>query len=97
MYIFDWDDEHGGQHDVGFIAEEVGEVLPEIVDYEENGIDAIGLDYSKLSPLLVEAVKALVAENDILKAELKTMKTENKEMNSRLDQLEAVLEKRIPK
>ena len=97
VYIFDWDDEHGGQHDVGFIAEEVGEVLPEIVDYEENGIDAIGLDYSKLSPLLVEAVKALVAENDILKAELKTMKNENKEMNARLDQLEAVLETRIPK
>ena len=59
MY-FTWDEEHGGQHDVGMIAEEVGKVLPEIVVYEENGIDADGMDYSKLTPLLVEAVKALL-------------------------------------
>lgn len=55
---FDWNAERGGHHDVGFIAEEVGAVLPEIVAYEENGVDAIGLDYSRLTPLLVEAVKA---------------------------------------
>jgi hypothetical protein len=55
---FDWDEEHGGGHDVGMIAEEVGKVLPEIVVYEENGIDADGMDYSKLTPLLVEAVNA---------------------------------------
>lgn len=56
---FDWDEEHGGQHDIGCIAEEVGKVLPEIVVYEENGIDANGMDYSKLTPLLIEAIKAL--------------------------------------
>ncbi|MEE9189544.1 MAG: tail fiber domain-containing protein [Candidatus Neomarinimicrobiota bacterium] len=55
---FIWDEEHGGHHDVGMIAEEVGKVLPEIVVYEENGIDADGMDYSKLTPLLVEAIKA---------------------------------------
>jgi hypothetical protein len=33
-------------------------------DDEENGIDANGMDYSKLTPLLVEAVKALRAEKD---------------------------------
>ena len=56
---FDWDEEHGGGHTVGMIAEEVGKVLPEIVVYEENGIDAKGMDYSKITPLLVEAIKAL--------------------------------------
>ena len=55
---FDWDEEHGSGHTVGMIAEEVGKVLPEIVFYEENGIDAKGMDYSKMTPLLVEAVKA---------------------------------------
>jgi len=67
---FNWDNEHGGHHDVGMIAEEVGKVLPEIVDYEDNGVDAIGMDYSKLTPLLVEAVKQLKAENDLLKQRL---------------------------
>jgi hypothetical protein len=59
---FDWDEAHGGHHDVGFIAEEIGEVLPEIVGYEENGSDATGLDYSKMTPLLVEAVNAMRKE-----------------------------------
>lgn len=55
---FIWDENHGGQHDIGMIAEEVGAVLPEIVVYEENGIDANGMDYSKLTPFLIEVVKA---------------------------------------
>jgi len=70
---FDWDAEHGGQHDVGMIAEEVGKVLPEIVEYEENGIDATGMDYSKLTPLLVEAVKELKKENDLLKQRIEVL------------------------
>ena len=36
--------------------------LPEIVSYEENGVDAIGMDYSKMTPLLVEAVNAMRRE-----------------------------------
>ena len=59
---YDWDVEHGGQHDIGFIAEEVGMVLPEIVVFEENGVDASGMDYSKMTPLLVEAVNAMRLE-----------------------------------
>ena len=34
------------------------------VIYEENGIDAIGMDYSKMTPLLVEAVNALRDEKN---------------------------------
>jgi hypothetical protein len=67
---FDWDGAHGGRHDVGMIAEEVGKVLPEIVVYEKNGTDAIGMDYSKITPLLLEAIKAQQVEIDALKAEI---------------------------
>ena len=68
---FNWDEEHGGEHDVGMIAEEVGEVLPEIVQYEEDGIYTIGMDYSKLTPLLVEAVKELKTDLDELQKQHK--------------------------
>jgi hypothetical protein len=63
---FDWDQEHGGKHSVGFIAEQVGEVLPEIVDYEKDSEYAIGMDYSKITPLLVEAVKAQQKQINIM-------------------------------
>ena len=55
------------------IAEEVGKVLPEIVVFEENGVDASGMDYSKITPLLVEAIKALKAESDLLKERLEKL------------------------
>jgi hypothetical protein len=72
---FTWDEQHGGRHTIGMIAEEVGEVLPEIVSYEENGVDATGMDYSKLTPLLVEAIKELKAENDSLKQRLEALES----------------------
>jgi Chaperone of endosialidase len=89
---FDWDDEHSGNHDLGMIAEVVGEVLPEIVQYEENGIDAIGMDYSKMTPLLVEAVNALRAEKDSQLAEkdeqIEMLSFQIEYLEQRLTQLE---------
>ncbi|MGB6676072.1 MAG: tail fiber domain-containing protein [Terriglobales bacterium] len=46
-----------GKHEIGVIAEEVGAVVPEVVTYEENGKDARGVDYSRLTALLIEATK----------------------------------------
>ena len=77
---YTWDAEHGGHHDVGMIAEEVGAVMPEIVRYEANGIDAVGMDYGKITPLLVEAVKALQADNDDLRAEVTDLRAMVKQL-----------------
>jgi len=87
---FDWDEEHGGNHDVGMIAEEVGAVMPEIVNYEENGIDAIGMDYSKMTPLLVEAVNALSSESDRRLAE---KDYEISELRQQLSDLQMIVER----
>ena len=52
---FTW--KESGHKDFGFIAEEVGKVLPQLVSYEPGGKNAIGMDYSKITSLLVECVK----------------------------------------
>ena len=55
---YDWNKESGKEgHDVGVIAQEVMEVLPEAVTTRDNGYLAV--DYQKIVPLLVEAVKEL--------------------------------------
>jgi len=87
---FDWDEDHGGHHDVGMIAEEVGAVLPEVVVYEENGVDAMGMDYSKTTPLLVEAIKAVRIERDKRLGELEA---ENASLRARLDAMETLVER----
>ena len=52
---YDWKD--SGRHDIGLIAEDVHAVLPEVVLMEANGVDAKGVDYARLTSLLIEAVK----------------------------------------
>ncbi len=88
---YDWDEAHGGGHDVGMIAEEVGAVMPEIVQYEANGIDAIGMDYSKMSPLLVEAVNALREKVNAQREENDKLRAANAALELRLLQLEAAV------
>ena len=43
--------------DVGFVAEDVGKVMPQIVEWEADGISAQSMDYTRIVPVLVEAVK----------------------------------------
>jgi hypothetical protein len=91
---FTWDEEHGGEHDVGMIAEEVGEVLPEIVSYEPDGKYTSGMDYSRLTPLLVEAVKALNRKNAELEdklSKLESLRKENTDLHDRIKTLEALV------
>ena len=44
--------------ELGLIAEEVAEVYPEFVQYDENG-EPIGVNYSRLTAALIGAVKEL--------------------------------------
>lgn len=49
-----------GRPQVGFIAQEVQRVVPEAVSYADS--NTLAVDYSRIVPLLVEAIKELVAE-----------------------------------
>ena len=57
---YNWKED--GREDIGLIAEEVGKIIPEVVAYEENGVDAQGLRYGHLTAVLVEAVKEQQAQ-----------------------------------
>jgi hypothetical protein len=66
---FDWKEElkehHGFEgNDVGVIAQEIEEILPQIVTNRDSGYKAV--QYEKIIPLLIEAVKELSAKVDRL-------------------------------
>ena len=61
---FNWKEKFEGKKDVGFIAQEVQEVLPELVKEvdsigEDDGDTHLTVDYAKVAAILAEAVKEL--------------------------------------
>ena len=71
---FDWKEGNKEVHpfegnDIGFIAQEVKEILPEVVGEMNGGY--YGVKYEKLTPILVEAIKELSKKVDILEQKLK--------------------------
>jgi hypothetical protein len=80
---FDWTKEHGGSPGVGFLAEDAGKVVPEVVDWSpaEPGF-ADGMSYGNLTAVQNEAIKELKGlvdaqqrQIDALKAEVERLKT----------------------
>ena len=83
---FYWNELSGKPMDdkqVGFIAQEVNEIVPEICDYNKK-TESWAVDYAKLTPVLVEGIKAQQIEIDTLKSELNVYKDiVNKLMNAK--------------
>ena len=57
---------------IGVIAQEVKEVLPEVVSKDDQGLYAVS--YGKMAGVFIEAIKDLKAEVDSLKQEIKELK-----------------------
>ena len=77
--IFRWDTEEydtkgfpGGRH-YGVIAQEVDEVLPEVVGGLPDGERTVA--YSEIIPVLIEAVKAQQGEIEALRAEVAALRS----------------------
>jgi|GEM_PF-6594180 len=64
--LYDYKNDKLPKNNFGFIAQEVKEVLPEIVDYSAEN-DQYGVKYEQVIPLLVECVKQQQAEINALK------------------------------
>jgi hypothetical protein len=69
---------------IGFIAQEVREILPDVVSEDQDGYLSIG--YTAIIPVLTEAVQELKQEKD---AEIADLKAKNAEIAQKLTALEA--------
>jgi hypothetical protein len=67
---------------IGFIAQDIEKIFPEMVFTDEKGYKSV--DYARLTPVLVEALKELTLKNQ-------TLENKNQTLESRLDKIEAML------
>ncbi|MBX3379981.1 MAG: tail fiber domain-containing protein [Phycisphaeraceae bacterium] len=94
---FDWKPEYAKERgfvsDVGFVAEDVAKVFPEIVFKDADG-NVIGMDYSRVTAVAVEAIKQLKLEQEKQIEKLRAEKDgEISELRQRLEKLEKAIEK----
>jgi len=68
---------------IGFVAQEVEKVFPEIVNTNEEGFKNI--EYAKLTPMLVEAIKEQQKMIDNLKLENNELKAQNTSLNTKFE------------
>jgi hypothetical protein len=95
---FRWKAENGGTLGMGFVAEDVGATIPEIVQWEPDGENAQALAYGPITALAVEAIKeqqaqidAHAGENQCLRDELESLRRQNEGLLKRMQSLEALL------
>ena len=74
----------GGNSEIGFVAQEMETVIPEIVTTSENpdGDEIKGISYGQLTSVLTKALQEAIAK-------IETLETENTAIKARLDALEA--------
>jgi len=70
--------EFGAQNELGFVAQEVEKVVPEIVTKDKTKEEYRSVKYDKLVALLVEAVKEQQKQIDSLSTQVKILKRKNK-------------------
>jgi hypothetical protein len=94
---FNW--KENGEPALGFIAEDVAAVLPEVIGHDEESGQVLGLNYSAVVPVLVEAIKEQQRQLEIYQArtmaqqaELTLLKKQLGEMHTMKAQLADIAE-----
>jgi hypothetical protein len=69
--FFDWKKPAKGEEGrrVGFIAQEVRQVIPEVVSVAPDTMKTEAVEYGNIAPVLVKAIQQLKADDDKLKAD----------------------------
>ena len=71
-YEFDWNEKHElykNTHDIGVVAQEIEEVLPEVVTERDDGYKAV--KYERIIALLIESNKDLLRRVEELEEKVK--------------------------
>jgi hypothetical protein len=78
----------GAGQSFGLIAQEVEQIMPELVTQDEQGLKAVR--YNKLPLLMLQAIKELKAENDSLKQRLDEMSREREQIKKQQTRIESL-------
>ena len=73
-YTFDW--KKDGRHDIGFIAQDMEQVYPQLVHTDDKGYKSV--EYGNMVPVLLEAIKEQQKTIDTLTARVSKLEKQGK-------------------
>lgn len=86
---FTWNSDYGGGRDVGLIAEEVAQILPNVTSSRDGQVDSIR--YSGVTALLVRGMQEQQEQLEAQRREASALRDQNAKLEERLRRLEAAL------
>ena len=94
---YTWKSDESNELQSGLIAQEVEDVIPHIVNTSDKendlGFKAKTIDYNSIIPYLIESIKTLTNENNLLNEKINSLETDNANVKSGLSTCEHKLEK----
>ena len=82
------------QHEIGVVAEEVGAIVPEVVTWSADGKNAEGIDYSRLTALLIEATKEQQALIEQQQKHIQDQESQIAQLAAQVKEIQTALESR---
>lgn len=88
---YNWKEKGRPENKIGFIAQEVEAILPELVSTNKDGFKSVS--YAEMTAVLVEAVKELNAKVEKLATENADLKAERSQLKAEVEKVEALAER----
>ena len=96
-YNYTWKNDKSNKPQTGLIAQEVEDVIPHIVNTADKecpeGFKPKAINYNGVLPYLIESIKTLTNENNMLNEKINSLETDNANVKSALSTCEHKLEK----
>ena len=70
---YHWKNNTQSKRSLGLIAQDVQSIIPEIVNTQENDAKTLGISYTELIPVLINAIKELKQENTSLRSDISAL------------------------
>ena len=83
--------EFGDERQIGFSAQEVEKLFPEVVTTDANGYKSV--DYGRLTPVLVEAIKEQQKQIDAQQQQIDELRKDKHTMQEQMAELKKMIEK----
>ena len=90
---FNWKGKENEKQKLGLIAQEVDDVINEVVHHGDDEKETLGINYTDLVPVLIKGIQEQQEVISDQQKQINELKNENKEFKNRLTQIEELLKK----